>query len=170
MAATHHIEATAVVPLEREELFDYLADLENHWALADRFVEVLELDRGAGEHGPGPATGGRVRMRGPLGIRRTARTRVLAADAPNGMLGTAELGRRTLAVVSWTLIERGAGMLVGLRAEVVRAGPVDRLLLRLGGRRWLERRFVSTLDRLGDLLEPAHAPEDRFTAQLEAVA
>ena len=152
--ASNHIEATAVVPFTRDELFNYLADLENHWALADRFVEVVDLDREVTEHGLAPATGGRVRMRGPLGISRTARTRMLAADAPNGMLGMAHLGRRTLAVVSWTLVDDTPGALVGLRAEVVRAGALDRLLLALGGRRWLERRFASTLERLGDVIEP----------------
>ena len=153
MASTH-IEATAIVPFTRDEVFGYLADLENHWSLAGRFIEVVDLDREVTEQGVASVTGGRVRMRGPLGISRTARTRVLAADAPNGMFGTAHLGSRTLAVVSWTLVDDAAGALVGLRAEIVRAGALDRFLLALGGRRWLERCFASTLERLGDVIEP----------------
>ena len=114
MMAPPNLEATAIVPFSREELFDYLADLENHWALADRFIEVVDLNREATELGLGPATGGRVRMRGPLGISRTARTRVLAADAPSDIFGSAQLGRRTLAIVSWTLVDHGEGTLVRL--------------------------------------------------------
>jgi hypothetical protein len=163
MSRRDHIEAAAVIPASREALFGYLADLENHWALADRFVEVVELDRPEG-----PATGGTVRMRGPFGVTRTARTRVVAADEPNGMLGTARLGRSTLAVVSWTLIERPTGTLVLLRAELATAGVLDRLLLLAGGRAWLERRFVSTLARLGDLIRPVQVLDDEVAPQLQA--
>lgn len=168
MMAPPNLEATAIVPFSREELFDYLADLENHWALADRFIEVVDLNREATELGLGPATGGRVRMRGPLGISRTARTRVLAADAPSDIFGSAQLGRRTLAIVSWTLVDHGEGTLVRLRAEVVRTGALDGLLLALGGRRWLERRFLSTLDRLSDLIQPTTCR--KHPRQPEAVA
>jgi hypothetical protein len=36
-------ERTLAIP---EAVFEFLSDLENHWALTDRFVEVLELERG----------------------------------------------------------------------------------------------------------------------------
>src|SRR5919204_6458142 len=113
------IAATGWVAVPPEELFEFLSDLENHWVLADRFIEVVELDRAE----PGaPAHGGRVRMRGPLGLRRTAVTRVIEVDAPRRMAGTADVGRGTVAQVSWTLTPEGGGSRVHLAARLQR-GP-----------------------------------------------
>ena len=38
------IEAAALVPAEPQEVFAFLSDLGNHWRLASRFVEVVELE------------------------------------------------------------------------------------------------------------------------------
>jgi hypothetical protein len=66
-AAPHPgIEATAIVPAPAKDVFAFLADLENHWLVADRFVGVITLE------GPrGARSGGVVALRGPLGLRRT---------------------------------------------------------------------------------------------------
>lgn len=87
-------------------------------------------------------------MRGPFGVGRTAATRVLAAEAPRLMVGTAELGRRTRAFVRWKLGVGDGGTRVRLEATIERMGWLDRLLLVLGGRAWLERRFAAVLRRL----------------------
>jgi uncharacterized protein YndB with AHSA1/START domain len=138
------IEAEALVPASPEEVFEFLSDLDNHWRLVDRFVQVVELEGPDGQ----PANGGVVRLRGPLGVRRTARTRVTAAKAPRLLIGTAELGERTRGRVSWTLAGRLGQTRVRLAAEVEHADPLDRLLLRLGGRAWMRRRFATALERL----------------------
>jgi hypothetical protein len=132
------LEAAAVVPAAPEAVFDFLSELENHWRVADRFVEVVSLE----------PVGGVVRVSGPLGLRRTAITRVEQLERPTLLVGTADIGSRTRARVSWSLAPRDAGTLVRLAAEVERATAVDRLLLALGGRRWLERRFGSALAHL----------------------
>lgn len=87
------VAAERVVAAPLPAVFDFLADLENHWLLTDRFVEVLTLERPAGG---GPAHGGRVRIRGPLGIVRTAETRVAEAHPPRWIAGTASVGGRWL--------------------------------------------------------------------------
>jgi hypothetical protein len=135
------VEATALVPAPVEDVFAFLADLGNHWMVADRLVQVVDL------HGPDglPADGGRVRLRGPLGVHRTATTRVVASKAPRLLIGTAEIGGATRARVSWSLAGHGEATRVRLAASVERATRLDRLLLRLGGRVWLERRFEATL-------------------------
>lgn len=140
------IRASRLVEAPQDEVFELLGDLGNHWRLADRFIDVVTLERDAG----GRAHGGRVRMRGPLAVRRTAATQVLAADAPRQLVGMAEVGRRTRAFVRWKLSEREGGTGVRLEATIDRLGWLDRLLLLLGGRRWLERRFRSVLDRLAE--------------------
>ena len=138
------IEATALVAAPPEEVFAFLADLGNHWIVADRFVEVLDLHGSDGAR----AEGGQVRVRGPLGIRRTATTRVVATRAPRLLIGTAEVGAGTRARVSWSLAAHLGSTRVRLAATVERAAPADRALLALGGRWWLRRRFASTLDGL----------------------
>jgi len=146
MAPDQEIRASHLVAAPQDELFDFLADLENHWRLADRFIDVLALERDADGH----ARGGRVRMRGPGGVRRTAATQVLAADTPQQMLGVAEVGRRTRAFVTWKLRDGDGGTRVRLEATIAQIGWLDRLLLVLGGRAWLERRFDAVLHRLAD--------------------
>jgi len=161
------IVAEALVPAPASAVFAYLGDLENHWELADRFIDVVHLDRAGGGHG-GPAIGGVVRMRGPLGSRRTARTRVTEAVPPQRMRGRASVGRRTAAEVTWTLRGRGDTTLVRLEARIERAGWLDRALLRLGGRTWMRGRFATVLVRLarrfGAQQEPARTSARRARA------
>jgi uncharacterized protein YndB with AHSA1/START domain len=134
------IDASEVVPAPREAVFGFLSDLGNHWAVAGRWIEVVALD--------GEGDGGRVRIRGPLGVRRTAVTSVERVDPPKRLEGTALLGR-TEARVAWTLREQPGGRTeVRLAATVVRAGPLDRAVLALGGASWLRRLFAATLARL----------------------
>jgi hypothetical protein len=148
LVQSHHpsgeISAIALVPAAPEEVFAFLSDLENHWLLADRFVEVLTLDRSTG----GAAHGGKVRVRGPLGLDRTATTRVVATEPPTSMTGTADLTGGTRAVIRWSLAGDGGATRVELAAALRRAGRLDRLLLALGGRIWLRRRFASILQTL----------------------
>lgn len=156
------VEAMALVPAPAEDVFAFLADLGNHWIVADRFVEVIDLHRG----GDGRADGGAVRLCGPLGMRRTVVTRVVAAKEPRLLIGTAEVGRGTRARVTWSLAGHLDSTRVRLAASVERAGPIDRALLALGGRRWLRRRFAATLEglaeefvgRAGEDSEPSAAP------------
>jgi hypothetical protein len=127
------------------DVFLFLADLENHWLLVDRFVEVLTLER---PPGGGPARGGTVRMRGPLGLGRTVRTRVVEATPAKVIAGTASVGERTEARVRWTLTPSPRGTRVRLEATVERVGRAEWVLLAAGGRRWLDRRFTSILQTL----------------------
>jgi uncharacterized protein YndB with AHSA1/START domain len=141
--AAGEIEAVALVPAAPEEVFAFLSDLENHWRLLDTHVDVLELDGT-------PPDRAVVRLRGPLGVRRTVRTRVTATREPRLIIGVAELSDTTRALVSWTLAGRLGDTRVRLAAEVEHAEPFDRLLLRVGGRAWLERRFAYGLERLAE--------------------
>jgi hypothetical protein len=127
------------------DVFLFLADLENHWLLVDRFVEVLTLERAPGG---GPAHGGTVRVRGPFRVRRTARTRVVQARPHTSIAGTATVGAHTQARVHWTLRRATRGTLVRLEATVERAAWTEAIVLAMGGRRWLERRFASILETL----------------------
>ena len=136
------ISATRLVAAAPRDVFGFLSDLENHWRIADRFVDVVELDGP-----PGARTGGRVRVRGPLGVRRTARTQVDFARPVEAMGGSARLGA-TSAEVRWLLAPEDGGTAVTLAAGIRSAGRLDRLLLALGGMAWMRRRFDGTLRAL----------------------
>lgn len=137
------ISATRVIPAGRDQVFGFLSDLENHWLIADRFVDVIDLDGP-----PGARTGGHVRLRGPLGVRRTARTQVDVARPVEEMGGSAVLGDATRAEVRWLLRGHDSGTVVTLAATVRSAGSRDRLLLTLGGMGWMRRRFEGALRAL----------------------
>ena len=134
------IAADRIVHAHAETVFAFLYDLGNHWLIADRFVEVVRLHGPTGDH-----MGGEVRLRGPLGLQRTATTRVLAAEPPWLLAGVAEIDASTRARVEWWLRPHGRATTVRLTAKIEAAGPLDRLLLSLGGRWWLRRRFASRL-------------------------
>jgi carbon monoxide dehydrogenase subunit G len=150
-ALSADIEAAALVPAPPEEVFEFLSDLANHWRLADRHVQVVELN--------GSGDGGTVRIRGPLGTRRTAHTRVTATRSPRLMIGIAELSGGTRARVSWTLAGRVSQTRVRLAADVEQVSPVDRVLLALGGRAYMRRMFRRTLEHLAQRFgQPTPAP------------
>jgi Polyketide cyclase / dehydrase and lipid transport len=131
------IAASGVVPAAPEAVFRFLSSLENHWHLADRWIEIVEVDDGSG----------RVRMHGPLGVRRTARTVVVDAQPDHVMHGTAELSGGTRARIAWELNEDVGGTAVRLSAEIERASLLDRVLL-IAGQRWIQRRFNAILETL----------------------
>lgn len=131
------------MPQRPERVYAFLADLRNHWQLSRRFAELEQLD--------GDRQGGRVRIRGPLGFSRVARTRVEDTIEPSELRGEARVGRSTLGVVRWTIDPDGSGSRVTLAAEVVRASALDRAVLAVGGELLLRRMFTEALDRLGRL-------------------
>src|SRR3954469_2236078 len=109
MTSRPHIRATGRVNAPRPAVFAFLRDLDNHWLLTDRFIDAERLD----------GDGGRVRMRGPLGLTRVASTSVDHATPPSRIAGTATVGVRTRAVVSWRLDQAaGGGTTVDLEAAV----------------------------------------------------
>ncbi len=102
-----------------------------------------------------------LRIRGPLGVQRTARTQVDFADPVDEMGGSAELGRGKSADVRWVLRSHEAVTAVTLGAIIRRAAARDRVLLALGGTAWMRRRFDDTLRALDDHLAAAHASHAR---------
>ena len=131
------ITATRDISAPPERVFAFLSDLRNHWRLEDHFVEVEHVE----------SDGGRVRMRGPLGIARTARTTVEEALPNSRLRGRADLGD-TVGRVAWDIEPADSGSRVSLSARVDRAGVFDRTLLALGGEAYLRRIFARTLENL----------------------
>jgi hypothetical protein len=156
------IEASRVMTASPEAVFAFLAKLENHWKLAGRWVEPLAIDHNSG----------RVRIHGPLGLHRTATTRVLDADPPRVMHGTAELSGGTVARIAWELADASGGGAteVRLSARVECTHQADRVLLWLGGNVWMRRRFRAILAQLDAELQLADGVPDASGAGREARA
>ena len=129
-------------------VYGFLEPLANHALFTGRRLRL----EGVSADG----LGARIAIRGPLGIRRTAHTKVTNLEPPSRFGGTAAVGRRTMAYVHWGIDRAGAGSRVTLTATIVRAGVLDRLLLALGGKWWLARSF----DRAVALLATALAVEE----------
>ena len=134
------IHASRVVRASAEAVFAFLSDLENHWKLTGRWVEAVAL----------ADSNGSVRIHGPFGLRRTARTTVVDATPNTVMHGTAELSGGTRALIAWELSPASGGTAVRLSANVEQAALPDRMLLGLGGRVWMARRFDAILARLDE--------------------
>ena len=134
-----------VIPAPREQVFAFLADLENHWLITDRFVRVLSLDGPAGAR-----RGGRVRIRAPFGLSRIASIRVEDSRPPAELIGSAAVGDRTKAEVRWKLSQDGAGTRTELTAQLLSASRRDRMLWVAGGRLWMRRRLRRALAGLDE--------------------
>jgi Polyketide cyclase / dehydrase and lipid transport len=147
------IEAVGEIPAARENVFAFLAALPNHWALANRWIEVLSLQAPAEAPSGSEPDQGLVLIRGPLGLRRTARTQVLSAEPPARICGRAELPGGASAIVTWVLEEASPGTRVRVAAEVEAASTLDRLLLALGGRAWMRRHLATVLETLAAQFE-----------------
>lgn len=147
MAST--ITATRQLDTPAASVFGFLSELENHWRLSSRF-QVLDLDRDP----QGAATGGTIRVRGPMGLRRTVRTRVEEVDPPTGMRGSA-VAEGMRAEVSWQIESAADACVVTLSVSVVRSSWRDRTLFALGGTGWLRRQFEGILEELEEQVAAA---------------
>jgi len=132
------VSADSLVAAPAADVYAYLADLERHWELVPGLVDVLVTDH----------DGAVLRLRGPLGLRRTVRTTVTRKRAPRELAGRARTAGGSVAAICWTLTPRGGRTHVRLEADVESARPLDRLLLALGGEAWLARAFARALARL----------------------
>ena len=142
------IATSRLVLAPPDSVFRYLEDLENHESLAPRSADLMSLCRR-----PGHLDRATVHLRGPLGLRRTASTELVRTETPRLLIGRATLGSRTTVSVSWTITPAPAGSVVSLSATIEAAGLLDSLVLHLGGRSWIARRFSLALDALAAQLE-----------------
>jgi hypothetical protein len=139
------ISTRRTLPVGPEEAFAFLSQPHNHRRLATARIALRELD----VTGDGELRGALMVLRGPLWLRRPARTHVVSMRRPAHLAGTARVGSGTEVEVRWDLVGAGAGATVAvLTATVTRVAITERLLLAVGGRAWVRRLFAATLERL----------------------
>ena len=143
------VVASVTVGAARSEIFEFLERLENHCALAEAKAEIV------GFEGPAEArSAGRVVLRGPAGVHREARIRLTDRAKPAWIAGTAVTGPKTIARIRWDLSGKDGRTQVTLRVRVVETSVADRVLLAIGGRRWLRGLFEQALQSLKARFEP----------------
>ncbi len=127
--------ASRSIPASREHVYGILEKLERHFELIGDRAERLSRE----------GSGFRLRLRGPLGMRRTVRTSLTFHEPPELIVGRVEAGSQTRGSVRWTLQAGHPGTWVEIVARAESLGALDRMLLRLGGRRWLAQVLEAAL-------------------------
>ena len=151
--ASPRIVSSGKIAAPPDAVLGFLADLGNHARLAPRAVEVRSLERRS--DGGARAL---VRLKGPLGIRRSAVTELLPPDpASDSIIGRARIGKRTAASVVWKIRPNGDGSAVTIRTAIESVSRHDGLLLRMGADRWIARRFAVAIAKLSHELGAASA-------------
>lgn len=129
------LQVSTLAEMQAERAFAFLARLENHWELSDRF-ELRSLDP--------DGQGAQLRVRGPLGLRRDVVTRVERVDAPRTMEGSARSGS-SRGRVRWQVVPLGPhGSELTLTLVFDRLTPVERVLATLVWP-WLHRELQQTV-------------------------
>ena len=95
------LAAETLLPHPPEHVYAFLARLENHWLLHDRYLRLEQLNADGRDS--------RIAIHTPLGVRRTARMTVTTANDPYRLGGTATIGQHTTAQVIWTIEQRAQG-------------------------------------------------------------
>ncbi|MGZ6670096.1 MAG: hypothetical protein ACXVH3_36160 [Solirubrobacteraceae bacterium] len=90
------------------------------------------------------------------------RTSLAYTQSPEAIVGRVEAGRRSRGTVRWSIQRSDVGSWVQVVAHADALGPLDAVLLRLGGRRWLARSLELALDGLEEQMrrQPAADPGD----------
>jgi hypothetical protein len=147
-------------------VFAFLDHLENHQRLAPSSIEMLYLHTGrdGGVHAL-------IRLRGPLGVERTARTDLWPTPVESEYVaGRAAIGARTEASVTWMIEADRRGSVVTVLVSVLSTDLRDGFLLRVGARRWVAGQLRNALDRLSEELAPAAANANGDRPRLELAA
>ncbi|MGH3428041.1 MAG: hypothetical protein ACRDQZ_10820, partial [Mycobacteriales bacterium] len=124
-----HVEVRAARPIHGspERICRFLESLDHHLDLISERVDRLPSDQ----------AGARVRLRGPLGFRRMFRIALTYADNRETVVARVEASRGTRATVRWSIQRSDVGSWVQVVGHADSLAPFDRLLVRLGARRWL---------------------------------
>jgi hypothetical protein len=148
------MSARRIMAAPSAAIFSFLTDLENQCLLAYDHTQPLVLDGP-----PGARHSATLRVRGPLGLRRRARARIVATAEPSHVITSVALGR-TVVRFRWTLSALPASTGVELTAEIPAIGLLDRALLAAGGRRTIARRLHAALATLAEVVRVASAKSE----------
>jgi hypothetical protein len=138
------IEVSRLVDASRDRIHAFLADVRFHSLLSDRGLQLIV----ATDSADGSRATGLIRVNPPGPVEETVSTVMTSRDGPSTVAGVALIRSRKVADIVWSLDVRGAATLVRLSATTGDLSARERVLLVVGGRWWIRRRFGKVLERL----------------------
>ncbi|HEV2999480.1 MAG TPA: SRPBCC family protein [Solirubrobacteraceae bacterium] len=156
------IEASVVVDRPREEVFEYLADVANHWEFTDHYVREVHLTR---EDTYGIGAGMRFRIPTPFNRFDWADLMVTDMEPPRRIVQKGRGGKyNRIRIVSVYELEPagGGGTRVTLTTETQPRLPSDRIIEAFARRR-VRRGQRRALRRLRSILEEGRERGRRAT-------
>jgi uncharacterized protein YndB with AHSA1/START domain len=157
------VSVSILVSAPRETVFDYLQDIANHSEFTDHFLVDWRLTR---IDSVGRGAGARFRIKAPGNRFSWADVTLAEVDRPHRIVEVGRTGKnnriRTLGVYELSPATAGTTR-VRFTLETVPATFSDRLLERLGGRRWVKRKNARALRRLRAILERGEDRGPRVT-------
>jgi hypothetical protein len=134
------IIVTRTIPAGADKLHGLVSDPANQWRLATRFADIAALEP-AGDRCD-------AQLRLPMGASLHASVHVKPSRKGRLLTCEARLGRRTVAWVTWILTPDRGTTEVDLAVQLESRSLATRLVLLLGGRRWIARRLEMALTKL----------------------
>ena len=161
------VTVSSIVDAPRERVFDYLADLANHAAFSDHFIDQCRLTR---LDSRGVGAGARFRLRSGPALPfvspfagQWVEIVIVELDSPLRILTEGRTGRigRVPVRGEYLLTAHDHGMTkVSYTFVSEPSNPVDRLRESAGGRSWVARKLRRSLRRLRSVLEEGEAARD----------
>jgi uncharacterized protein YndB with AHSA1/START domain len=156
------VTVSTVVSAPREQVFDYLQDIANHAEFSDHYLVDWHLTR---IDSVGRGAGARFRVKLP-GRFNWADVTFAEVDRPYRIVEVGRTGKnnrvRTLGVYALSPATAGATR-VEFTLQTAPATFSDRLLERLGARRWTKRKIERAMRRLRSILERGEGAGARVT-------
>ena len=158
------ISSSVVVDRPREEVYEYLADIANHWEFTDHYVREVHMTR---EDTYGVGAGMRFRLPTPLNRFDWADLVITDMEPPRRIVQRGRGGKYNRIRMVWIYLLEPAGghsTRVTLTSETQPKYPSDKLIeaFARGGRK---RRQGKALKRLRSILE-----EDRERGRRATIA
>ena len=155
------IEASVTIGRPRGEVFEYLADVANHWEFTDHYVREVHMTR---EDTFGIGAGSRFRVPSPFNRFDWAELTITDIEEQRRIVMRGRGGKynRIRIVSIWTLEPAHGGTRVTLTTETEPKFPSDRLIEALGKGTW-RRGQRRALRRLRSILEEGRERGRRAT-------
>ena len=156
------ITASVLIDRPREEVYEYLADVANHWEFTDHYIREFHVTR---EDTYGVGAGARFRVPTPLNRFDWAELTITDMEPPRRIVERGRGGKynRIRRISIYTLEPAaGGGTRVTLTSETEPRFPSDRLIEALAKGR-LRRRQRKALKRLRAILEEGRERGRRAT-------
>jgi hypothetical protein len=134
------IIVTRTVAADGNVLYAFLLDPVSQWRLAASFADVV------GVQPAGDRCDAQLRL--PFGMRLDASVQVKPSRRARLLTAEVRLGHRTVAWATWILTADRGTTEVDLAIQPESRSLVTRLVLLLGGRRWITRRLEMALATL----------------------